>query len=433
MSWLGRAAARLGWVGRGAARLGWVGRATARLVPGERREWAEAVWAEAHQVPPGWPRLAWRAGGVWMIATQRRIGTLLLFAAAAGVAAWSAWPDASVGDAAVERADVIATVLLLAGLPLMARQFFDSPDNRMARWLRAGCYAALLAFMPAKAVLELFIGAVPRGGHDLHTFDVFEGHGVPGTVSGGLGVPGEVMILLLTSCYVAAGLALTARRAQVAPATLAVGAGAGLALGAVMYAVAPLGFNVKFPNRPWLHGSALVPFEVLAWVLLFCAPLTAGLVAGLRSSRSVPVERVSVTRARQGAAAGLVCSGVGALFVTVAGTGTTALLVKSAWVRGLLYHGQHLTASAIYGRELFACQDVPIYALTCVIFPIIGLVMGVCWVGYTNVPGPQPDGGRGGPGGPGGPPGPEPAPDPPDGGRDLDVPELVGAGVGHLT
>jgi hypothetical protein len=55
--------------------------------------------------------------------------------------------------------------------------------------------------------------------------------------------------------------------------------------------------------------------------------------------------------------AGLVSNGFGALFVTVLGTGTAALLVKSAWVRGLLYHGQHQTASTIYGRELFTSQS----------------------------------------------------------------------------
>jgi len=26
------------------------------------RDWIAAVWAEAHEVPPGLPRLAWRAG-----------------------------------------------------------------------------------------------------------------------------------------------------------------------------------------------------------------------------------------------------------------------------------------------------------------------------------------------------------------------------------
>jgi len=67
-----------------------------------------------------------------------------------------------------------------------------------------------------------------------------------------------------------------------------------------------------------------------------------------------------------------VTSVVGALTVTVAGTGTAALLVTSARVRDLLYHGQHLTASAVYGRELWASQNVHSYAVTWIFFPIMG-------------------------------------------------------------
>jgi len=77
----------------------------------------------------------------------RRIGTLLLFTAAVGAAAWSAWPGAAVSNAATARADVIVVVVLLAGLPLLFRWRLGPPGNRMARWLRAGCYAAVLAIM----------------------------------------------------------------------------------------------------------------------------------------------------------------------------------------------------------------------------------------------------------------------------------------------
>ena len=80
----------------------------------------------------------------------RRIGTLLLFTAAAGAAAWGAWPG-SASHAAMVRADIIGAVLLLAGLPLLSRWLLGPPGNRMARWLRAGCYAANLALMPAWA------------------------------------------------------------------------------------------------------------------------------------------------------------------------------------------------------------------------------------------------------------------------------------------
>jgi hypothetical protein len=48
------------------------------LLPAGRREWAAAIWAEAHEVPPGLARLAWRAGGAWVLAREalmpRRLG-----------------------------------------------------------------------------------------------------------------------------------------------------------------------------------------------------------------------------------------------------------------------------------------------------------------------------------------------------------------------
>ena len=77
-------------------------------------------------MPPGLARLAWRAGGVWMLAREallpRRIGSAMLFAAAAAVAAWAAWPGSSASFATPGvRGYVIAMVLLLAGLPLLAR------------------------------------------------------------------------------------------------------------------------------------------------------------------------------------------------------------------------------------------------------------------------------------------------------------------------
>jgi hypothetical protein len=440
----------------------WLGRAGARLLPAGRRNWAEALWAEAHEAPAGWPRLAWRAGGVWLIAKEapmvRWIGSRVLFAAAAGAAAWAAWPA---GPAATVRADVIATVLLLAGLPLLARRFFGPPDNRAARRLRAGCYAAILALMPAKAATELFLGAVPRGGTDLRTYDVTQCPNavclVPGTSTGPTAAS-EVLLLVLTACGLAVILTLTARRLRVAPATLAIGACAGLGLGAAMYAVDPLGFN-KYVTAPWLRGTwadkipAGLPqyLVALAWILLFGAPLAAGFLAGWCHQAPGTPEQLAADRVRQGVTAGLVSGGVAALFVTVLGTGTTALLVKSAWVRGELYRGQHLTAATVYGRELFAAQNVTGYFIFFAAFPIVALAMALTGAGVASAIRLMPEGG-----GPGGPPGPEPAPDPPDGGRLADPgadqdglpgrddgddgegghghgpPGLVGAGLGRL-
>ena len=72
--------------------------------------------------------------------------------------------------AARPRADILITIALLAGLPLLARRYLGPPGNRAAWWLRAACYAAFLALLPAKAFAELF-AAGPPGGIDLHTYD----------------------------------------------------------------------------------------------------------------------------------------------------------------------------------------------------------------------------------------------------------------------
>jgi hypothetical protein len=112
-------------------------RAAAWLLPAGRRDWVAAIWAEAHEVPPGLERLAWRAGGVWVIAREalmpRRIARAALFAVAAGAAAWAAWPQPAVGHATVSQFHVIATVLLLAGLPLLARRFLRAAQPQPGR------------------------------------------------------------------------------------------------------------------------------------------------------------------------------------------------------------------------------------------------------------------------------------------------------------
>ena len=41
--------------------LAWMLRCSAGALPADRREWGEAVRAEAGQVPAGWPRWCWLA------------------------------------------------------------------------------------------------------------------------------------------------------------------------------------------------------------------------------------------------------------------------------------------------------------------------------------------------------------------------------------
>lgn len=98
---------------------------------------------------------------------------------------------------------------------------------------------------------------------------------------------------------------------------------------------------------------------------------------------------------------------VGALIVTVLGTGTIALMPRSGWLLSWLYPGQHLVAAVARGRELWASVRASGYFAILLTFPVIGLVMGLAAGGAVAQPGP-PSGG----GGPPRPPGHEPTPDP---------------------
>jgi hypothetical protein len=401
-------------------------RYAARLLPPERRDWAAAVWAEAPEAPPGLARLAWRAGGAWMLVREallpRRIGRAMLFAAAAVVTVWAAWPGSSASFATPGvRGYVITMVLLLAGLPLVARPFLGPANGgRAARFLRAGTCAALLALIPAEAAVYQFAETPPREGTDLRLYLL-----IAWKVGGKY--PLKILFLVLMALYVAAIFWMTSRRSRIAPATLAVGAGAGLGLGLVMYAVAPLGLS-KAATNPWLPGSDIDPLVLLAWLLLLFGPVMAAVIADRRYTASGSAPPPMGARFRQMMAAGLLTSLVGALLVTVLGMGTTAVMLRAAWLRDWLYHGPRLlygvqnlssdlrTLPAIaYSHELTGSVDAGVLNVIIIIFPLIALVttglVAACRADdAAAAPGhPRPGGG--------GPPGPRPAPVPPDGGQ----------------
>jgi hypothetical protein len=218
---------------------------------------------------------------------------------------------------------------------------------------------------------------------------------------------------------------LTSRRSSVAPATLALGTSAGIVFGLVMFSVAPLGLT-RYATNPWLPGSQVDPLVALAWILLFGGPTAAGvLAAGFHCHR--PGRSIELAQARigQGIVAGVLANLVSALFVTVLGTGLIALLIKMAWLRPLVFHAPHASEAEAYGHVFHASQQVGMYVVMCVIFPVIGLVMGAlglaCFMPVPRQSGQQP--GDGPPG-----PGPEPAPEPPPpGGRLADAEDRVPA------
>jgi hypothetical protein len=333
------------------------------------------------------------------------------------------------------RGYVITMVLLLAGLPLLARPFLGpAHGGRAARFLRAGTCVALLALIPAEAAVYQFAETPPREGTDLRLYLL-----IAWKVGGKY--PLKILFLVLMALYVAAIFWMTSRRSRIAPATLTVGTGAGLALGLVMYAVAPLGLS-KAATNPWLPGSDIDPLVLLAWLLLLFGPVTAAVIADRRytASGSAPLPPTGA-RFRQMMAAGLLTSLAGALFVTVLGMGTTAVMLRAAWLRDWLYHGPRLlygvenlssdlrTLPAIaYSHELTGSVDAGVLNAIIIIFPLIALVttgfVAACRVDdAAAAPGePRPGGG--------GPPGPGPAPVPPDNGQRIVTDDDASLAVG---
>jgi hypothetical protein len=408
---------------------GAVRRGALRMVPAARRDWIEAVWAEAPSVPSGRRRLAWRAGGVQLIVREalmrKGMETAALFAVASAVAAWAAWPGSPAYLAASDqRALVIAVIVALAGLALLARRLFGAAGQSwIARALRVGTYAAVLALMPARSVIDGFRDVRPRAGLDLRVYEFLDNeHRVARTES----FDWIVFLVIVVLC-VAAMLWLTSQRSGVAPVTLAVGVGAGIAVAVAVFAVAPLGLS-KAATNPWLPGSDVDPLVLLAWILVLFAPVTAGLVAQRRYTASGSAAPPASAVARQVLAAGLLTNLVGALLVATLGTCTTALMLRTAWLRNWLFHGQRQfsgiaglrslldgnLAAISYSHELTASVNSSVFLVMCVAFPLIALALagmaalGALGSAETEQGGDPPRGG-------GGPPVPQAVPDGPGG------------------
>ena len=291
-------------------------RGSAWLLPADRREWMRALWAEADDVPAGWRRLAWLAGGLRLTvreaALRRGLRYRLAFTAAVAGIAWSGWSGPP-GDSAiaVNRADVITIAVILVGLPWAVRRVRGPvAGSRLARLLRSGGYAAVLALVLVKAAVERVAGAPPNN---------FEGPARAWT--------GEVVFLGVMVGYAALITVCTARRSPAAPSTVAIGVATGAALGVVAYVLGPLGFPLRFTG---LWPASLYDAGMALGVLVgLCAPVLVGLAATRRVDRSGPTG----PGMRQGALAGLWTGAAAALVVAVLSTATIALLPYDSGLR----------------------------------------------------------------------------------------------------
>jgi hypothetical protein len=301
--------------------------------------------------------------------------------------------------------DVIATVLILAGLPLVVRRKFGpGGSKRLPRLLRTAGYAAVFALMLVKADVER-IEMARFGGISL----------------AGVWV-GEVVFLFVIAAYVAALLAVTAERPPAGPATLAIGTGVGLLLGLAVFVLRPLANHVHIDNR-WLADLYGVG-KAAAVLLVLYAAIRAAIAAARRTSHRDSKVPISDARARQGFAAGLCLGVAAALLVSVLGITTIALVPHAAgsiqWtLPGHIFdpgRGRPLTPDYVTDFEVSFSQAAAGYLLVLIFFPVLGAGLGA-WGGLfaAGNPGQLPGGGGGG----GGPRDPNPEPGPPDGGLSL--------------
>ena len=345
---------------------------------------------------------------------RRIVSSLLVLAAAVGLV-WAVWPGAAANPATlINRVDVVAVVLMLAGLQWLARRVFGPAGSSwLARIVRVGSYAAVFALVLVKAEVERSEYAVHSGRAWL------------------AGVwAGEIIFLVVIAAYLAGMLAVTARRPPFSPAALAIGTGAGAAAGLLMYALPPVG---RWPHITigWLAAVYGVA-RVLALPLALGTAIAAGLVVARRTGRRRTQLPLADVRARQGVAAGLCAGVVAALLFCVLSTGTIALLphvVKPVlwvftrsrppvWTLG----GGHLPRPSMYNPALYqfemsVADTAAGYLLALICFPLFGAGLGA-WGGLfaAGRSGRRPGGGGGGGGGGA----PEPGSPPPDGGRRVD-------------
>jgi len=351
-------------------------RRSTALVPAGRRQWIEAVLAEAAEVPAAWQRLKWLGGGLRLavpgIVRSRGLWYPLAFAAAATGIAWSAWSGPP-GDSAtgINRADVIAIMVILAGLPWIIRRACGPVASaRLPRLVRIGGYSAVLALILAKSAVERVADAPPNN---------LGGSAVAWT--------GEAVFLAVMAGYAIVILACTARRPPALPATMVIGAATGIALGVVAYLLGPLGFPLRFTG-PWparLYDVALA----LGVLLGLCSPVAAGLAAARRAGPA----RSGGFRAGQGAMAGLCSGAAAALVVAVLSTATIAILPYDTglqhWAAGHI--GQwtpavggmtsivHSRVGYVAGNSAFAAG----YLLVLLISPLAGCAFGA-WGAYAR-------------------------------------------------
>jgi hypothetical protein len=403
------------------------------LLPPDRRDWVEALWAESRTLPSGQECLSWRAGAAALIAREAirgwRSPGRITFLAAAALAAFACWPGSSASTATVaDRADVVAAVVMLAVVGWLARRLFGAVRTGwLPRVVRAAGYGAILALLPAQAVAVRYCYGVVGSHPFLRRYDAASLHG-----GVGLGVIMAFFLLILSGSVLAV-LWATSARGRVTSGALTLAVGLGLVLGACGYLSAPLGPRATTgidAVNPWLPRSWLGWVTIADWVLLFAGPALLGPVAGLCFAGQGDRGSLPGRRFIQCLCVGVLANVVAALTATVMASATIAAALTFPSAANWLDRGADLKGTAAYLWGLNAVGSESAYLIVCLCVPFVGLVVGVA-VGALAfgrevlAGGQSPSAGGGGGRGDGGPPrDPAPrAPAAPQGGRAPEVPD----------
>jgi hypothetical protein len=316
---------------------------SAGVLPEARREWAEALLAEAGEVPAGAARLAWLGGGLWLVAREANMVRKFVYwlgigavAAAAAWVVWLSWRAYAAADplTVTDRVRVGVGAAALVVLPWVGRRrgwFGPVGGTITARLVRvAGCVAVCgLGVAVVRMDSHLFAGphgpgpfSLPREiaalvvlGTALAALAVVKARwadadpSAPWAVAGMAGVVIFVVVPLqaLVIIYVAWILAATSRRSPVANASLAAGAIAGLAAGlAASLVVYEAAGDDSY--------AILLLFGMITMLFLLAA--LAGVAAAWRLSGTGDSQELRAARVRQGLLAGLVAGAVSGLLLT---------------------------------------------------------------------------------------------------------------------
>jgi len=362
-------------------------RCSVRVVPAERREWAEAVWAEAGEVPDH-RRLSWVAGGLWRVAREagivRRIAYWLAIAALAVGAAevvsliWRgaavapgfrpiSWPTSSLGAGVYVdphttgefRSLAIATVVLLVALPWIARRrgaFGPVSDSSAARVVRVGgcagiCVLVLVLARQAETLGE-DLAAVPWSENAvllgvtityLTVIPLTARRWFPGVVAMHRGeattLREEIQYPVLEFLVLGGGLVLFVAllssvwcliAAYVAGILAVTARGSRVAPTTLVYGAGAgvagglILYGATWPGRGFLDSNPLLPPVVI--VVLPAMMLGASVAAARRVLRRSDPEALRREAWREGLVAGALTGGVAALLITTLILGTMVIL-----------------------------------------------------------------------------------------------------------